>query len=89
MQDNYKWRPNLTFELGLRYEWNRTPTERYDRFIVFDERSASLLRVGDGIDRIYHQNAKNIQPRVGFAWAPEEARRLLYAAATPSRWTNR
>ena len=69
-QDNYKWRSNLTFELGLRYEWNMTPTERYDRFIVFDETRASLLRVGSDIDRIYEQNYTNLQPRVGFAWDP-------------------
>jgi hypothetical protein len=47
-----------------------TPTERYDRFIVFDPDRVSLLRVGTDIDRIYHQNFRNLQPRVGFAWDP-------------------
>jgi hypothetical protein len=70
MQDNYKLQPNLTLELGLRYEWNITPTERYDRFIVFDPASASLVRVGTSIDEIYHQNNKNFQPRLGLAWDP-------------------
>jgi len=70
LQDNYQLRPNLMLELGLRYEWNITPTERFNRFIVFDPESASLLRIGEGIDQIYHQNNKNFQPRLGFAWYP-------------------
>jgi len=67
VQDNFMVRPNLTLELGLRYEWNMTPSERYDRFIVFDPQSASLLRRGTDV---YHQNNKNFEPRVGFAWDP-------------------
>src|SRR5262245_58519182 len=70
VQDNYRIRPGLTFELGLRYDWNMTPTERYDRFIVFDPKSVSLRRVGLDLDKIYHDNDRNFQPRVGFAWDP-------------------
>jgi hypothetical protein len=69
VQSNYKWRPNLTLELGLRYEWNMTPEERFDRFVVFDPGSASLKRVGAS-GEIYRQNNKNLQPRLGIAWDP-------------------
>jgi hypothetical protein len=69
VQTNYRWRPDLTLELGLRYEWNMTPEERYGRFIVFDPGSTSLQRLGQGSD-VYHQNNKNFQPRLGFAWDP-------------------
>lgn len=70
VQDNYRPRPNLMLELGMRYEWNMTPSERFDRFIVFDPNTASLVRVGSNIDAIYHENNKNFQPRVGLAWTP-------------------
>jgi hypothetical protein len=69
-QDSFTMRRNLTIEAGLRYEWNMTPTERYDRFIVFDPLTASLVRVGDQINEVYQQNNLNFEPRVGFAWDP-------------------
>jgi hypothetical protein len=68
VQSNYRWRPNVTLELGLRYDWNMTPSERYGRFVVFDP--GSLERLDPGGPRVYHQNNKNFQPRLGFAWDP-------------------
>ena len=70
VQDNYKVRSNVTLELGLRYDWNMTPTERYDRFVVFDPATGTLQRVGSGIDDVYEENNKNFQPRLGIAWDP-------------------
>jgi outer membrane receptor protein involved in Fe transport len=91
-QDSFKWRPNLTLELGLRYDWNMSPTERYDRFVVFDPASRSLVRVGQGIDQVYHTNNKNFQPRVGFAWDPfgdgKSSVRAAYAILVDQPVTN-
>jgi Carboxypeptidase regulatory-like domain/TonB dependent receptor-like, beta-barrel len=92
VQDNYKVRSNLTLELGLRYEWNMTPTERYDRFIVFDSSTASLARVGTDFDHVYQQNNKNVQPRLGFAWDPfgdgKTSLRAAYALQTDQPMTS-
>jgi hypothetical protein len=66
VQDSIKARPNLTLELGLRYDVNTSPTERFDRFVNFDPSTDSLLRVPQGYDTRKH----NLQPRLGFAWDP-------------------
>ena len=68
--DSYRLNPRLNLDLGLRYEWNMTPSERYDRFIVFDPKTNALRRVGSDIDKVYQENNQNFQPRVGFAWSP-------------------
>lgn len=70
-QDNYKFRQNLTFELGLRWDLNETPNEVQNRFVAFDQRTGKLRRVGaDGFNQIYRDNNKDFGPRVGFAWDP-------------------
>jgi len=66
VQDAFKVSPNLTLELGLRYDINTTPSERFDRFANFDPATVSLIRSGAG----YDTNKNNIQPRLGFAWDP-------------------
>jgi hypothetical protein len=84
--DNYKWKSNLTLDLGFRYELNVAPTERFNRFIVFDPERASLVRVGTDIDQVYKSNAANFQPRVGLAWDPfkdgKTSLRAAYAVMT-------
>ena len=67
-QDSITVGPSLTVDLGLRYEWHMTPTERDNQFVVFDAATASLVRVGVDVDKIYRENNDNIEPRLGFAW---------------------
>ncbi len=54
-QDSWKFSQRLTLELGLRYDWNQTPTEALDRF------SNLIVTGGQAI-------LMNFQPRVGFSF---------------------
>lgn len=92
-QDSFKWKPNLTLQLGLRYDLNLTPSEAQDRFVVFDPTTSSLVQVGSaGLDTAYNQNTKNIQPRVGVVWDPfgngRTVIRSAYAILTDQPVTN-
>ena len=87
-QDSFKWKPNFTFNIGLRYEWNSTPSESQNRFTNFDTTTGTLIAAGQP----YGTNNKNFEPRVGFAWDPfkngKTSVRASYAILTQDPTTN-
>jgi hypothetical protein len=87
-QDSYKWKPNFTINLGLRYAWNSTPSEAAGHFTQFDPATGTLVPASQP----YHTNNKNFQPRVGFAWDPfkdgKTSVRAAYAILTQDPTTN-
>jgi hypothetical protein len=72
LTDSWKATQKLTVTLGLRYEWNSTPTEAGGRYVVFDPATDTLQHVGSngGPASAYNQSALNFEPRVGFAFDP-------------------
>jgi len=74
-QDSYRVLRNLNLTLGLRYEYNTPPVDRFDRANVYDSATRSLVRVGtNGVPRgAFGPDRNNWAPRVGIAWSPGSA----------------
>jgi hypothetical protein len=68
IQDAWRVRPNLTVNLGLRYEFFSVFHEQYGRSIGFDIVNCGGFCPVGGI--FSYPNTKDLEPRVGFAWSP-------------------
>jgi hypothetical protein len=76
IQDDFKIRPNLVVNLGLRYDYFSVPTERDDR--LFNREGPSglgpLIPASEGI---YKADQNNFAPRLGFAWTAGQTGRTV------------
>jgi Carboxypeptidase regulatory-like domain/TonB dependent receptor-like, beta-barrel len=68
LQDDIKWRPNLTINAGLRYEFYTVPVEKDGRDKVWRIECGGFCPPGT---QWYDPDYNNLGPRVGFAWTPE------------------
>jgi hypothetical protein len=66
-QDEWKIKPNLTLNYGLRYEYYTPLREANNRQILFDINTGQLR---DSSQDPLHTSKTNFGPRVGLTWSP-------------------
>ena len=69
VQDDWRWRPNLTLNLGLRYEMATVPTEIHGKLANLRNLTDAVPHLGDPFF-VNNPTSKNVEPRIGFAWDP-------------------
>jgi hypothetical protein len=83
VQDDWRFRSNLTFNLGLRYEMATVPTETSGKIVNLRNLSDPLPVCGvmvtgcSGVGPLFsNPTLHNFEPRLGFAWDPLRNGRL-------------
>jgi len=69
VQDDWKVTPNLTINMGLRYDIFPGFREKDGRLANFDVQQSTIVRPADGGDPIIDTDMNNIGPRLGFAYS--------------------
>src|SRR5689334_3582454 len=68
LQDTYRWRPDVTLNLGLRWDYFGVIDEKNHLLSNFNP-AVGLVQVGSpGLPRLYDRDLNNFSPRLGFAW---------------------
>jgi len=68
VQDDWRLRPNLTLNLGLRWEMATVPTEAHNAIANLQFLTDPAQKIGSPI--FSNPTLHNFEPRVGFAWDP-------------------
>jgi hypothetical protein len=80
LQDDWRVRPSLTFNLGLRYEHAQTPHDTANKTQWFDPavRQVVTSRSGGVRNGIVDPNWNDFAPRIGFAYSPSHLKNTVF-----------
>src|ERR1700693_3815252 len=75
VQDDWKFRPNLTINVGLRWDFDSPPTDADNRLANIVPGASPVTGLLNAVAvnprRMYNPDYNNFAPRIGFAWSPE------------------
>ena len=86
LQDDWKLNEKLTVNLGVRYEFQTSPTDRFNKLSWFDTTATNPISAEAGVNApgelvytggsngrgVIEPNYLNFAPRIGFAYHPEK-----------------
>ncbi len=77
LQDDYQLNQKVTLNMGLRYQYDTSPTESHGRIQNFNLATGQLDPVGT---KLLHAPATNFGPRIGIAYSPFASNRTVVRA---------
>lgn len=84
-QDDFRVLPNLTLNVGMRWEYNAPTIDKYNHLATFDPNFPTstplpYLRISTpDHQNIYDASKKQFAPRFGFAWTPMGPKTVIRA----------
>ncbi len=78
VQDDWRVTSNFNINIGIRYEFARSPVEINNKSLYFNPEQARIILAGQGVrPDIVDPDYNNFAPRFGFTWNPRFAAKTV------------